>query len=69
MNRKKVEPLLRNKDAVNPREDIFQHPVPGPDPAEKLRLVRELRGSTAGGPSLTDSLLRERRKEDAHPEK
>lgn len=26
--------------------------------------VRALRGSTAGGPSLTDSLLKERRKEE-----
>ncbi|MGA3344213.1 MAG: AbrB/MazE/SpoVT family DNA-binding domain-containing protein [Terracidiphilus sp.] len=31
--------------------------------ANKLRILRELRGSTAGGPSGADMLLDERRKE------
>lgn len=31
--------------------------------AAKLRLIDELCGSTAGGPSLTDMLLEDRRKE------
>ena len=29
--------------------------------AAKLRLIKELRGITAGGPSMTDALLEERR--------
>jgi AbrB family looped-hinge helix DNA binding protein len=33
--------------------------------AAKLRLIEELRGLTAGGPSMTDSLLARRRKERA----
>jgi AbrB family looped-hinge helix DNA binding protein len=31
--------------------------------AAKLRLIDELQGLTAGGPSMTDSLLAERRRE------
>jgi AbrB family looped-hinge helix DNA binding protein len=31
--------------------------------AAKLRLIDELQGITAGGPSMTDSLLAERRRE------
>lgn len=31
--------------------------------AAKLRLIDELQGLTAGGPSMTDALLAERRKE------
>jgi AbrB family looped-hinge helix DNA binding protein len=31
--------------------------------AAKLRLIKELRGSTAGGPSMTDMLLEDRRRE------
>jgi len=31
--------------------------------ARKLRLIKELRGITAGGPSMTDALLEERRLE------
>jgi hypothetical protein len=30
---------------------------------EKLRLIAEMRGCTAGGPSMCDSLLEERRRE------
>jgi hypothetical protein len=30
---------------------------------EKLRLIDELRGSTAGGPSMCDMLLEDRRRE------
>jgi AbrB family looped-hinge helix DNA binding protein len=33
--------------------------------AATMRLIKELRGMTAGGPSLTDELLSERRAEDA----
>jgi AbrB family looped-hinge helix DNA binding protein len=29
----------------------------------KLRLIKEMRGSTAGGPSMTDMLLEDRRRE------
>ena len=32
-------------------------------PAAKFRLIDELKGITAGGPSMTDSLLAERRRE------
>jgi AbrB family looped-hinge helix DNA binding protein len=31
--------------------------------AAKLRLIKELRGLTAGGPSMTDELLKDRRRE------
>jgi len=31
--------------------------------AAKLRMIDELRGLTAGGPSMTDELLKERRRE------
>jgi virulence-associated protein VagC len=31
--------------------------------AAKLRLIEELRGLTAGGPSMTDELLEDRRRE------
>ena len=31
--------------------------------AAKLRLIKELRGLTAGGPSMTDELLEDRRRE------
>ncbi len=31
--------------------------------AAKLRLIKEMRGITAGGPSMTDALLEERRLE------
>jgi AbrB family looped-hinge helix DNA binding protein len=31
--------------------------------AAKLKLIRELRGLTAGGPSMTDELLEDRRRE------
>jgi AbrB family looped-hinge helix DNA binding protein len=31
----------------------------------RLRLIKELRGSTAGGPSMTDMLLEDRRRERA----
>jgi AbrB family looped-hinge helix DNA binding protein len=31
--------------------------------AAKLRLIKELRGYTAGGPSMTDALLEDRRRE------
>jgi AbrB family looped-hinge helix DNA binding protein len=31
--------------------------------ASKLRLIEELRGLTAGGPSMTDELLADRRRE------
>jgi len=34
-------------------------------PAATMRLIKQLRGMTAGGPSLTDELLSERRAEDA----
>lgn len=50
------------------RPEKVQESNPQPaelDRAEKARLLRELRGSTAGGPSLTDDLLRERREEEA----
>jgi hypothetical protein len=30
---------------------------------EKLRLIKELRGCTAGGPSMCDELLEDRRRE------
>ena len=33
--------------------------------AATMRLIKQLRGMTAGGPSLTDELLSERRAEDA----
>jgi hypothetical protein len=41
-------------------------PLPVLDPdklAEKLRLIEELCGCTAGGPSMCDMLLEERRRE------
>ena len=40
-------------------------PVIGIPPSleEKLRLIEELRGSTAGGPSMRDALLEDRRLE------
>jgi AbrB family looped-hinge helix DNA binding protein len=31
--------------------------------AAKLRLIKEMRGCTAGGPSMTDELLEDRRRE------
>jgi AbrB family looped-hinge helix DNA binding protein len=33
--------------------------------AAKFRMIKEMRGILAGGPSMTDSLLEERRKERA----
>jgi len=52
---------MNNKEVPQAEE----HPIiPKPRTLEeKLRLIKQMRGCTAGGPSMCDSLLEDRRRE------
>jgi hypothetical protein len=53
--------VMENDEVVGPEEPS---PTPESDAlAAKLRLIEELRGCTAGGPSMCDMLLEDRRRE------